>query len=212
MALGKSMTLILVRYLVALLGIIITLQIDLISRIEQTLHKNKHYFELGNKLESIPWLYSSIMSIINSTHIITSKSKHSFFKKSVKYEIEKCRNLLNGIKEGYLKTDFSDIEPLIVALRETKNRVRAISVSNIDDEFWNSSIGKKFLNENIKAIQDRNIYIERIFIYDEWNVKLEKLIQKQVDIGIKIFTISKRELPNNFCTDMIITLIAKPLV
>ena len=190
--------------MVALLGVVITLQIDLISRIEQALHKNKQYFELGNKLESMPWLHSSILSIINSTNIIMSKSKNSLFKESAKHEVEKCRNLLDEIKQGYLKTDFIDIDPLITALKETKNSLRAISVSNVDDKFWNSSIGKKFWNENIKAVQDRNVFIERIFIYDEWNKKLEELIQKQIDVGIKVSIISKSELPNNFCTDMII--------
>jgi hypothetical protein len=188
---------------IALLGIIITLQIDIINRMEKTLHVNKQYFELGNKIESISWLYSSIFNIVHSTNIIVSKSKNSLFKDSAKYEVERCQNMLDNLKRGYLKTDYYDINPLLMALEKTKNNLRSVSVLSIDTQFWESSMGKKFWEENIRAI-NRNVSIERIFVYETWDDKLQKLIEKQVAAGVKVFVISQDKLPHYLCVDMII--------
>ena len=190
--------------IIALLGIIITLQIDIINRMEKTLLLNKQYFKLGNKIESIPWLYNSILNIVDSTNTIILKSKNNLFKDSVKHEVEKCQNVLDEIKRGYLKTDFYDINPLLIALENTKKILRAVSVCNIDDDFWESSIGQRFWDENVIAMKNRNICIERIFIYEEWTDKLQKQVKKQADSGVKVLIISKDKLPDYLCNDRII--------
>jgi hypothetical protein len=191
----------------AMLGIIITLQIDQIARVEKNFQKNARYAELWQKLNSPSWLYPIINEIVDSVHTVIKGSEEEFelFSNSTKIELESCRNYLHDLGRGYLLTEYNNIEPIMHATEKSHFIIRAVSVSNVDDTFWKSSVGKRFWEANKKAIAN-GAKLERIFIYDTWRDKLKSTVEQQASIGanVSVYTVPRDQVPPNLRIDMTI--------
>lgn len=149
--------------IIALLGIIITLQIDLGGRIEKNRVKGIDRDALLNDIESLPWLETMMFDIVKSCKNIFNSPSRQYFYSQTKQQLELCKNHVQEIERGYLKTDYNDVLPLINAIASTKSILRTISVATLDVEFWNSAPGKKLWEANKSAIK-RKVVIERIFV------------------------------------------------
>ncbi|CAN2049704.1 hypothetical protein GMMP13_840010 [Candidatus Magnetomoraceae bacterium gMMP-13] len=189
--------------LIGLLGITITLQIDQIARFERTQTANAQYGELLEKMEKIIWLYPLIQEIVHYTYKTFQETEDDYFLNSAKMNMERCRNHLQNLSHGYLTVFFDEQEPLINATNKTKSSLRAISVVKIDGDFWQSSMGQRYWETNKQAIK-RGVKLERIFIYDACTDELEKLVKKQVEAGVKVYTVESAQVPPELRIDMII--------
>ena len=188
---------------IALLCIIITLQIDQNSRNDQKLENALQFSSLLNKLNKNPGLNSLINEIATSYNSICENSKFEFYKESAKIKLEDYRNFLHDLNSGYLKTSYYDINPLILATQNSCSTIRAVSIANVDLNFWLSTAGKRYWKTNIEAIE-KGVKIERIFVYSELNKELKLLAKQQLDSNVSVYIVQSNTLTNNLLTDMII--------
>lgn len=184
------------------LGIIITLQIDQIFRLERNKYKGQKYSQLMKDLESIPWLENNIFEMSSSVaNIFSDKNKSHFFAQS-KNHILMCKSIIQKIESGYLETPYDDVQPLIDSVESTDKIMRAISVTAIDVDFWNSAEGEKLWKANEDAL--RRISIERIFVLTQLTPDIEAVIQRHHESGVDCYLVNEDKLRNSSIEDIII--------
>ena len=191
--------------IICLLGIIITIQIDQIARIEQGLKKNTQYSQLWEKMEDPDWLFPLINEIADSTKSIISNNTNEHFSNNTKSEIEKCRNHLQDLARGRMLTDYTDSEPVISAVKNAKLNIYGVSISNVDMTYWYSGVGKRFWTLNLKAAE-ANVKVERVFVYEKMVEPMRKIIEQQANANknIHIYTIQREDVPADLRIDMTI--------
>ena len=109
-------------------------------------------------------------------------------------QLEEVIENLGTVASGRVKLDFWHSDLLVKAIEQSQNRILAVSPVDIDEEWWNSSIGKKYLDAHREAI-NRGVSITRIFLIEELTQSIKNIMDQQVDIGISISYISVNELP-----------------
>ncbi|MCI5162491.1 MAG: hypothetical protein D3917_10850 [Candidatus Electrothrix sp. AX5] len=189
--------------IIALLGIIITLQIDLGGRIEKNRVKGIDRDALLNDIESLPWLETMMFDIVKSCKNIFNSPSRQYFYSQTKQQLELCKNHVQEIERGYLKTDYNDVLPLINAIASTKSILRTISVATLDVEFWNSAPGKKLWEANKSAIK-RKVVIERIFVIPALSEEIDLIIKKHHNAGVTCYIINEENLNPSAIMDLII--------
>lgn len=102
-----------------------------------------------------------------------------------------------------MSTPFDNVEPLMAAVERTKKYLRATSVYKMDDVFWMSSTGDKYLEANKRIIKNGG-EVERIFIYDVWTEELAGLVKQQVEAGFTVYTVDSSQVPAHLRIDMIV--------
>lgn len=189
--------------LVALLGTIITLQIDQIGRTESAIEKTRQYATSWQKLETSSWLKEYIEQIIEASYVVGTSLRSDIFVESAKLEVESCRNNLQEMARGQLRTP--DHRLMLRATERAKERLRAISVSNPVEGFgwWTSPIGRRYWEANLEMLA-KGVRIERIFVYDQLTDKLQDLVREQATAGVEVFTCSSARLSNDLRVNSIL--------
>jgi hypothetical protein len=189
----------------ALLGIIISLHIDQISRSEKNTTKLMEHTQLIKKMEKHPWMSTVITEIVDSAEMVLRDTDNKLFKEEVKLKLERCRDALQEASRGQLKAPLEHVDHFISATNAVQHQLRATSVSNVDIDrrWWESPVGLRYWEAQKRALT-KGVEIERIFIYEEWNSSIESVVHLQAREGVKVHTISRDQIPVHLRIDMII--------
>lgn len=191
--------------ILALLGILITMQIDQIARLEHNFEKDNYYSKFLRKMDKPEWLFPLVAEIVDSMQLVAVDTTNNTFTDSAKSQLEKCRNHIQDLGRGHLFTEYNDVQPIIFEAGKANTSIKAVSISNVDLEhgFWNSPVGKRFWDANKKAVI-KGARLERVFVYQEWNDGLEKVIKEQASFhkNVFIYVIPRENLPVELRIDM----------
>jgi hypothetical protein len=80
-------------------------------------------------------------------------------------------------------------------LSATTNIARGKGASRL--EWWESEFGKRYWQENVKAIA-RGVTIERVFIYEELDDRLSEIVERQRKAGVKACLIDAASVPSAY--------------
>ena len=152
--------------LIALLGIVISLQVDQIARFKRIQLTRERHSDLLGKMERVEWLSPLIGDVVNYVNKIYHDHRNDHFTLSAKFHVDKCKRYLQNLSDGHMSIRFDDQELLMTSLNATQKHMRAVSVIRTVNDFWISSSGRRYWNANLQAIARRSVRIERIFIYD----------------------------------------------
>ena len=97
--------------IIALLGIIITLQIDHAACTEKNRTRGVSHERLIKDMESLPWIEEFVVDVIKSCKKIFDNPSHQYFYSQTKQQLFSCKNYIQEIERGYLKTDYNDVLP-----------------------------------------------------------------------------------------------------
>lgn len=190
--------------LIALLGIIITLQLDQIARLRRNQLLKERRSDIVAKMERVEWLSPLVGDIVDCAVKISTDNRNDHFIKSAKFHVEKCKRYLKNLSDGYMSIPFDDQELLMASVNAVQKCMRSVSVGKNDEDFWISSNGKRYWNANLQAIGRRNVQIERIFIYDKMTDALQKVITQQEKAGVKVYLVESSKAPPVLRIDMAI--------
>ena len=188
---------------IALLGVVLTLQIEHIIGLDKGLEKHFRFTDLWHEVDSIPMLNKRIPEIVDSVKAILTSEKNELFLDYARRKLENTTNYFKSLALGYLTTPYNDIEPLLLATQRTKNYIRAVSVFRVDGWFWDSAIGQRYWGHSLDAIA-RSVQIERIFVCDTMKDELKALAKRQFEAGVQVYTATRDQLPADLVQDMII--------
>jgi hypothetical protein len=188
--------------ILGLIGVTISLLLDLIARSKQLEIEVLETLELNSDLYSDKWAKDRLVDMIRSWKIILNSNYHPLLLQIARLRTQDARDQLVAIASGEVTTDASENRLLAVAVEEARMSVKASSMASLD--FWNSPAGKKYLDVNYEAVK-RGVNVTRVFITDGLTLETETLMKEMLKNGIDVLIVHKDQVPDELRVAFVIS-------
>jgi hypothetical protein len=187
-----------------ILGIALTLQLEILMRLERKVRKEDKQSQLISLMEHVPWLSDEVREIavyLNSISAI--EQGDGYLLEVARKSLDECGRTLSDLTRGQIRVSNEDNEALFAQTVKAKEYILATSVPHVDLKWWSSDIGRKYWEANLAALK-RGVRIERIFIHQEWTDELRDLALQQARAGIVVWSVPRDKIPQGLRIDMIV--------
>jgi hypothetical protein len=173
--------------LAGLVGINITLALDGMVRAERRFHLRRH-------IESVEWLGSAIIPIMEHTKDIVERYPASPILVEAQQKFRELTTDLDNLRSGRIGRPGGDYEYLIGWANNCRTRLEA--VTNIlpglagSPDWWASEIGRRYWQANLMAL-NRGVLVSRVFIYAELTDGLRALAAAQSSAGVRVMLLAR---------------------
>lgn len=188
--------------LFALLGIVISLLLDLIARTTRLETNVLQSIGISRKLMRDSWAMERLIDTIEAWDRVSSSNYHPLLVQIARLRTQDMRDQLVQIAAGEIDVGEPDSRFLSVVVEEAHESVKAVSLVSVD--FYGSAPGRKYLEENYNAVQ-RGVDLTRIFICDEMDSKTEDLMSEMKDNGINILIAYADDIAEELRTAFVIS-------
>ncbi len=151
------------------------------------------------------WLLKHIQQIVEDYQLVNkSKVQSEFFLEKARTAINDCSSTLAGLSKGHVSTTREEQMVVLEELLRTA-RVQARGVSYITfREWWQSQIGKSYLQENARSVQ-RGVHITRIFIVPKSRLQeVKDLVIEHRKAGVEVYIAIEEEQPSELLESYLI--------
>lgn len=181
--------------IIGLLCTILTLLIDMIARIEKTIERYNVDIDIAQKIEKSNFR-DMLNEIVEYTYVVETSKVNKAFLKSLILQMEQFKDFMSELSKGRLHTTPNENDLILQLISEAKSYIRVTSLPSVSaQDWWKTTIGKKFLDANGEAIK-RDVKIERIFIVDEYNAEWSRLMRSHFERGVSVFWVRLTDLPS----------------
>jgi len=184
-----------ISVLIGLVGSVVTLQIDILARVERLRDEESEAKILYNRVRNAQSFTQSIFTLIDRVEDISQSKPNTLLIDHTRQQLDEVNENLRMVSAGRIKLDFWHSDLLIKAVEQAQNKIMAVSPVDIDDEWWKSSIGKKYLEAHRKA-KKRGVSLTRIFLLKDLTQDIREIMAEQVKIGINICYAYQNDLPS----------------
>jgi hypothetical protein len=177
-----------------LLGIIITLQIEEMTKERRRAEQETRLGGMLAKIERSDWLPDTVESMLDSVTRIEREYPDSPAVVACRQAMEECRDRLGNLESGRFQFPYTDNE---LALRMCQNMQRefvAISFASIDLRWWQAPEGRRYWDLQLDALA-RGVVVRRVFVYDDWSAELAAVAREQRDAGVVVRRVHQDTLP-----------------
>ena len=189
--------------IIALVGIVLTLLIDTITRLHTVERDILRIFSFAKNLRQDKWLLDTVEQIIDDYEKAIRIDLHPFPIRA-KGALEDCRDDLHHLADGYMW-----VKPLgrytfgQIGISYAKDNVLAVSYAN-RLQFWRGTWGEKYFRAN-KEIIDRGVKVTRIFIAtkDQLLSRID-LMQRHAEARIQVYVAILEEVPIELQEDYLV--------
>jgi hypothetical protein len=188
--------------IVGLIGVTISLLLDLIARNKQMEEVVLETLGLNSDLYADKWAKDRLVDMIQSWKLILSSNYHPLLLQIARLRTQDARDQLVAIASGEVMTDATENRLLAVAVEEAKVSVKASSMVSLD--FWNSPAGKKYLDVNYEAVK-RGVNVTRVFIIDNLSPETETLMKDMAGNGVNVLIVNKEQVPGELRVAFVIS-------
>lgn len=183
-----------ISILIALVGSVVTLQIDLFARIDRLKIESNEAQTLYMKIHSnIPFV-EKLLSLLDRAEGIKGQTDEILLSVA-KREIDEVNENLRSIELGRVEVDYWHSDLLLKCVERSQQQIRAVSPMEVDRAWWKSAIGRNYLQIHCQALE-RKVSIIRIFPVDIFDDEAKEIMESQYNIGIKVYY-----LPANHLTE-----------
>jgi hypothetical protein len=181
--------------IISLVGIAITLAIDIIARLIRLEENTLLTVGLSRKLAADRWATCRITDIIEAWDKIETSEYHPLLLEIAKLHTEDMRKHLALISSGEIFVNEPDHRFMSLIAEEARDNIQAIS--RVSVEFYRSRAGRRYLEENIAAAK-RGVKVTRVFLYEEIDAEIAELIHEMQAGDISVLTAKPSELSDGF--------------
>ncbi|MEW5871781.1 MAG: hypothetical protein AB1894_21110 [Chloroflexota bacterium] len=188
----------------AMLGIAISLLIDLISRNTQLHDSVLSTIWVNRTLAKDKWFQEHFMEIVQSWERLSNSNYHPLFHQYAKLHMQSIHDQLRQISSGEMTVVASDFRVLSVLLENAKTTLRATSM--VSKDFWVSPAGQNYWQKNIEALE-RGVAITRVFIYDKAEISIpefKEFMEQMHQKGVRVFIANREDVPPDLCRDFVV--------
>lgn len=179
--------------IIGLIVTIITLLIDIITKLKVNEKRIIEATSLGNLLSRDHELFLTVNQLVDDYLTIKSRG-HELFQHRAQDALQECLNIIQGLVTGYMISD--PVGKFSLGRRGKELAERTIkAVSSEPLELWRSRHWQTGLQAEADAIK-RGVQVTRIFIQEQTNLsEFADVVQAHYDAGSKVYTVSPEELP-----------------
>ena len=182
-----------------LIGITITLQVDLLLRERAEHEEATREQRLVRRIESVAWMPDLLDQATGALAVIENEYKGTMAVDLARRAFEACLAQLKDLQRGHYFSGDGDPSPAS-PVTELNERVRhSILASNYTGDlgWWlGTSFGRdEYWRSNRRALA-RGVKITRIFIYETWSDELDALARTQHGEGVRVLRVALELLPH----------------
>lgn len=186
-----------------LLGTAIALQVEMILQSRGRADVQTRQQEMIADIESTSWLPETLEKLLSSVRVVERIYGDTMVPRLAHEAFEDCLGRIRSLQRGHYETPYGDMLLMYALLEQARESVLATSVSSDDLAWWSSPHGETYLRLHCEAMR-RGVSIQRIFIYDRWTEKHERLARMQHEHGVKMLCVKRSELPPELRLEVII--------
>lgn len=190
-------------FVVGLLGLILSIQIEQISRLDARASHSDRHSSLMASLEKVSWLLPLVSEIAESAGRVVSDDDLRQLAPIAREKLETCNASLQSLRMGQYRVPAEDVNVLFERTSTATKQILATSVEHVDLSWWRSEVGTNYLSKNREAIE-RGVEVERIFIYESLSDDLIEVASQHADAGVTVLMVAKSQLRPEYRIDMII--------
>jgi hypothetical protein len=187
----------------ALLGVVISLQIQAILLSQRKIDNASRYARIENAFDEIDWLAPLAENIVNMAARVNASHPGTPGVDLCQQIIHECQRRLTDLQRGHYEPIYGDQSLFHDMTSRARTSIRATSAQGVDLSWWASSRSQEYWRLQEEAI-GRKVAITRIFIYRDWPPDLERLAANQHRAGIDVRRIRSDQLPADLNTDIVI--------
>jgi hypothetical protein len=185
---------------IVLIGTTIALQLETIVRFQSQSKLEQTVKAIASPRERAD-LESALISL-GSSAATALRSKQDFVAEEAKRLLKDTQRSLKEVADGKVRRPRYDAFLLTRLMKEVKKSLKATTDAR-DFAFWESPQGRQFFNENVAAIKDRRVQIDRIFIADV-SPQLESVLNRHREAGIHCYILSPSNIDRRMFVNMTI--------
>jgi hypothetical protein len=187
----------------ALLGLVITLQIEVLLRKRDEALGATRQQRLMSRIEASPWLPETLDEMLKALASLEHSYRGGVVAELARDSLDTALETLRGLSRGRVEASIEDNSLIFELTREAAHTIRAISVESVDLDWWHSPAGQRYWDLNVEA-RVRSVDVERIFVYRTWTKRHDDLASKQCAVGIRVLRVQQEQLPAPLRVDMIV--------
>lgn len=181
--------------IIGLLSTIVTLLIDIVSRIQKAESTLLAANDLA-KLFSKSKVSSDIRELAHNYDLI-GMHRFEHYYKIANAQIIECKMRIRELASGNIYVQAKSLEEYsaYMAFTDAQTSVKAVDFG--EPRFWLSESGQKYLKINQEAVK-RRVKVTRIFAIDEKQENSKKILKDQMTAGIQTLTIIPERAKQEF--------------
>lgn len=188
---------------IALIGLTVTLLLDLIARVEQQRDATSRAFRIADAIERMPDAAPDFEALVTLAGQVTEKGGPRF-RDALTHLSSSFVEDLESLNRGDLRVQVGSGPLLTEETMLTKDEIRATSVVTVDEAWWNSEAGREYAAASRAALK-RGVAITRIYIFSgEPSQRMRELMEEQRSTGARIYAIDRDEVPPDLLINVVV--------
>lgn len=177
-----------------LLGIIITLQIQSMTKERQRAEHQTRIGAMISTMESSPGLLDVVESMLSSARKVEASYLGTPAMNAYRQTMEECRTRLTELEGGRFHVPYSDNELALSLCENLRREFLATSVPANDLAWWLEPEGGQYWRTQLQALA-QGVQIRRVFIHTGWSDDVDQLAREQQRAGVEVRRIHRERLP-----------------
>jgi hypothetical protein len=197
----------LVATCIGLLGIVISLQLEMLFRVTERSELQARFGRLMAGVEAYPDLVPLADNLFDASFQTLNKAKLPEYKTEVFNVLSHANASLDELAQGRLRREGSDNTLVLKRFALTKSRLQGTTDEG-DTSWWLADDGREFFRLNKQLIDDRNVRVERIwFLTAKPSKEILDLMKQHDDAGVHVFGLraDRRDLDRRLLVNLTIT-------
>lgn len=191
----------LVTACVGLLGLVISLQLEILFRIAERADAQHRHARLQEAIEDYPDLVPLVADASRSSAVALKESKTPEFVEQVFSIWRHASNRLDELAQGRLRTDGSDGTIVLARSAHATRSIQGIT-DDRDVTWWLAEDGRSFLESNRRFIGNEGV-VERVWILSEApSPTVRDLLAEHKAAGVRLFIVRADRLDRRLLVNL----------
>jgi hypothetical protein len=182
---------------VALLTALIIFVVELIRRVSERERAEDHRSILLAATDNHHWLLDGFRTIaVDANDALDDDENAELYEDLIRVKVDETRRYVQGLARGRVRVPADVVTPMENQIDRANVSVRATTIPKLDIGYWLSPAGRKYLEQNKKAIE-KGVTIVRIVLWedeDKGSEKLATVVREQRKIKIEVLFVKRSEI------------------
>ena len=175
---------------------VVALQIDVLAQLARRQRGDDADSKLLADLDETPWLRHAFQAIARAA-AAQDFATTPILATLAESRLRRTCELFERLSPGRYESE-PDNHDLITLMDSATESVHAVTIMRRELEYWRSHDGREYWAANRRAMIERGVSINRIFVAESGaNADLDNLAREQAEAGVQVWTVEESSLPSH---------------
>src|SRR5579884_2128845 len=164
-------------------GIMITLLVDIIARVERRHSEEDEQARLAAMIRRVDGMFAKFEVLARAMATIEHGSHGPAFKREAARHLDELARKLEELERQEMRVPVDDTELLFEQFERTTKTLHAVSIDALDSAWrWSNETGARYWSAHEAALE-KGLQIERVFVYKILTSEFLDNVERQLDKG-----------------------------